>query len=240
MHADPQPPLDESPEAVASRHRHTWLFLGGVVVVAALLLALYNWITEPPPPPGSGEKLSARAIAAVMKPLVGRLEAVNASGKAVFAGLAVTVAEGEMVTTCNNLPVGGALEVVFHDGSSHAESARVNRNANVCTLKVTTTGRTTAKLRGGEPVNGERVYVVQMQDAKGTPALVETKVTNPIADVNGMMFGIEAKETFAPGAAVFDTQGRLAGIITFPHQLGDLNVAYSTSRIEKARAPLKR
>lgn len=240
MQGDPQNREDDSPEAIASRHRRTWLFLGGVVVVVVVLLGLYSWITEPPPAPGTGEKLSARAIAAVMKPLVGRLQAVNASGKPVFAGLAVTIAEGEMVTTCNNLPVGGALEVVMHDGSSHAESARVNRNANVCALKVTTTGRTTAKVRAGDPVNGERVYVVQMKDAKGTPALVETKVTNPISDVNGMMFGIESKETFAPGAAVFDTQGRLAGIITFPHQLGDVNVAYGTSRIEKARGPQRK
>jgi|KBSSwiStaDraftv2_1062776.scaffolds.fasta_scaffold59235_4 hypothetical protein len=239
MHDDPQAPLDDSPQAVAGRHRRTWMFLGGVVVAVVVLVGLYSWITEPPPAPGSGEKLSAREIAAVMKPLVGRLEAVNATGKAVFAGMAVTVAEGEMVTTCNNLPVGGALEVVFHDGASHAESTRVSRAANVCTLKVTTTGRTTAKVRGGDPGNGERVYVVQMKDAKGTPALVETRVTNLISDVNGMMFGIESKETFAPGAAVFDTQGRLAGIINFPHQLGNLNVAYSTSRIEKARSQRK-
>ena len=115
----------------------------------------------------------------------------------------------------------------------------MSRAANVCILKVTTTGRTTAKVRGGDPGNGERVYVVQMKDAKGTPALVETRVTNLISDVNGMMFGIESKETFAPGAAVFDTQGRLAGIINFPHQLGNLNVAYSTSRIEKARSQRK-
>jgi hypothetical protein len=239
MHDDPQAPLDDSPQAVAARHRRTWMFLGGVVVAVVVLVGLYSWITEPPPAPGSGEKLKAREIAAVMKPLVGRLEAVNASGKAVFAGMAVTVAEGEMVTTCNNLPVGGALEVVFHDGASHAESTRVNRAANVCILKVTTTGRTTAKVRGGDPGNGERVYVVQMKDAKGTPALVETRVTNLISDVNGMMFGIESKETFAPGAAVFDTQGRLAGIINFPHQLGDVNVAYSSSRIEKARSQRK-
>jgi hypothetical protein len=235
MQDDPQVPLDDSPQAVASRHRRTWMFLGGVVVAIVVLVGLYSWITEPPPEPGSGEKLGAKAIAAVMKPLVGQLQAVNASGKAQFAGLAVTVADGEMVTTCNNLPVGGALEVVFHDGASHAESARVNRNANVCTLKVTTTGRTTAKMRPGDTNNGEKVYVVQFKDAK-TPVLVETRVTNPIGDVNGTMFGIESKETFAPGAAVFDTQGRLAGIINYPHQLGDFNLVYATSRIEKAKA----
>jgi hypothetical protein len=86
MHDDPQAPLDDSPQAVAARHRRTWMFLGGVVVAVVVLVGLYSWITEPPPAPGSGEKLSAREIAAVMKPLVGRLEAVNASGKAVFAG----------------------------------------------------------------------------------------------------------------------------------------------------------
>jgi hypothetical protein len=35
---------------------------------------------------------------------------------------------------------------------------------------------------------------------------------------------------------VFDTQGRLVGLITVPHPLGDITVAYATSRIEAARA----
>lgn len=236
MHGDPNP-LDDSPHAVAQRHRQTWFILGGVVVAVAALLAMYQWLNQPPPLPGTGEKLSGRQVAAVAKPLVGRLQSVNAGGQSQFAGFAVTTADGEMVTTCHNLIAGGALEILFHDGSSHAESARVNRAVDVCVLKVTTTGRTTAKLRADDPAGGERIYVVHMKAANSAPELVETRVTNPIAEPNGMMFGIESKESFVTGAAVFDSQGRLAGIVTTPHTLGDANIAYSATRIAKARAP---
>jgi hypothetical protein len=51
-----------------------------------------------------------------------------------------------------------------------------------------------------------------------------------------MMFGIDSKEAFTTGAAVFDTQGRLVGIVTAPHTLGDFPAAYSASRIAKAKA----
>jgi hypothetical protein len=235
MQDEPQIP-DDSPQAVARRHRVTWLVLAAVIGGVAALLATYKWLTEPAPPPGSGEKLSAREVAAVAQPLVGRLQAVNASGKPQFAGFAVTIADGEMVTTCHNLPVGGALEVQFPDGSSHAESARVNRSLDICALKVVTTGRTSAKLRGADPAGGERIYVVHVKALNAAPELVETRVANPIADANGMMFGIDSRETFTTGAAVFDTQGRLVGIVTAPHTLGDFPAAYSASRIAKAKA----
>ena len=235
MEGDAENPHDDSPEAIARRHRQTWVLLGGVVAVVAVLLLAYNWFTEPPPPPGSGEKLSSRQVAAVAQPLIGRLQAVDASGKAQFAGYAVTTAEGEMITTCQNLRAGGALEVVFHDGSSHAESARVNRQLDICVLKVTTTGRTSAKLRGGDPGSGERIYVVHQKALNTSPELVETRVANPISEPNGMMFGIDSKESFTTGAAVFDTQGRLVGIVTAPHNLGVFPAAYSASRIERAR-----
>jgi hypothetical protein len=235
MHGDPNTPLDDSPQAVARRHRQTWLALAGVVVAVLALVAIYHWFTRPAPLPGTGETLTARQVAAVAKPLVARLETVNASGKPQFAGFAVTTAEGEMLTTCHNLVAGRTLQVVFHDGSSRAESARANRAANICVLKVATTGRTSARLRGDDPAGGERIYVVQVKAADTAPELVETRVANPIAEANGMMFGIDSKESFTTGAAVFDTQGRLVGIVSAPHTLGDFPLAYSATRIAKAR-----
>ena len=236
MHGDPNTPLDDSPQAVAHRHRQTWWMLAGVVVVVVVLLLLYRWFNQPPPLPGTGETLSARQVAAVAKPLVARLQTLNPGGQAQFAGFAVTTADGEMVTTCHNLISGRTLQVVFPDGASHAESARGNRAANLCVLKVTTTGRTSAKLRADDPASGERIYVVQAKAVNTAPELVETRVANPISEANGMMFGIDSKETFTTGAAVFDTQGRLVGIISAPHTLGNFPLAYSATRIAKARA----
>ena len=235
MEGDPQAPLDDSPEAIAARHRKTWLALAGVVAVVAALLALYSFFSRPPPAPGSGRDLSASQIADVMAPLVGRLESIGVTGQPQFAGFAVTTAPGEMATTCHSLPPGGQLEVHFQDGKSRAESARVNRALDVCLLKVATTGRETARLRAGDPVSGETLYVVALDDVKLSPYLVEARMTSLISEPNGLAIQLDARREFASGAPVFDTQGRLVGIITNPHRFGDFVAALAISRIEKVR-----
>lgn len=235
MEGDPQPPVDDSPQAVTARHRQTWLLLAGVIVVVALLLALYNWLERPAPLPASGETLSRSQLTAAMTPWVGRLQSVGVSGTAKFVGLAVTIGEGEMVTTCHSLPPGGELQVIFADGTTHAESTRINRALDVCLLKVRTTGPTSAKVRGAELANNEKVYVVSIADPKAPMKLVETRMLNPITDVAGTALKLDTKETFASGAPVFDSQGRLVGMITVPHPFGDITVALASSRIEAAR-----
>ena len=233
MDGDSQQPSEDSPEAIAARHRQTWFLLGGVVGGVLLLLFLYHWFTQPPPEPGTGATLSSRQIADVAKPLVGNLRSFAIGGQPQTAGMAVTLAEGEMVTTCHNLPRAGPLEVAFHDGTSKAEPARLNRELDVCLLRVKTTGRTSAKLRSGDATSGEKVYVAVMD--KGPPRLVETRVASLVSEPSGTALRLESREGFATGAAVFDRQGRLAGIVTAPHTLGDVTLAYSSSRIEKAR-----
>ena len=228
-------PIDETPAAIAARHRKTWTLLGGVVLAVAVLIVLYNFITRPAPLPGTGETLSARQVNDVMVPLIARLQTATIKGEAQFAGLAVTTAEGEMATTCHSLPPSGPLQVIFADGTSRAESARLNRALDVCLLKVKTTGSHAAKLRIGEPANGEKVYAVFIEDAKAPAKLIETRVVNLISDPNGIAFKLDTKKTLATGAAVFDTQGRLAGIVTDPHPYGADTVALSASRIAKAR-----
>jgi len=236
MEDDPDKPLLDSPEAVAARHRKTYLTLGAVVGILLLLLAAYHFATRPAPLPGTGENLSAAQLAEAVKPWVGRLEFIGASGKPQPVGFAVTIGNGEMVTTCHNLPRGGEMHVVFFDAPSKAEPARLNKALDVCQLRVTTTGPSAAKLRTGDPSPGEKVYVATtVPDLAGPAKLVETRVTNPISDPNGMGFGIESKENFPTGAAVFDQQGRVAGIINTPHTYGDFTMAYGASRIEAAR-----
>ena len=232
---EPEPTLDDSPAAVAARHRKTWTILGGVVLAVAVLIAAYSFLTRPAPLPGTGETLSARQVNDLMVPIVARLQAATITGEMRFAGLAVTTAEGEMVTTCHSLPSSGPLQVIFADGTSRAESARLDRSLDVCLLRVQTTGRHAAKVRAGDPANGEKVYVVFLEDLKSPAKLIEARVENLISDANGISFRLDTKKALATGAAVFDTQGRLAGIITDPNPHGAETVALSASCIAKAR-----
>ena len=239
METDPDKTIIESSDSVElarARHRKTYLALAGVVGVLLLLLGAYHFMTRPSPQPGTGENLSASQLAAAVKPWIGRLEFIGASGKPQAVGLAVTIGNGEMVTTCHNMPRGGELHVVFFDAPSKAESARLNKELDVCQLRVKTTGPTSAKLRAGDPATGETVYVATDVPAGDAPAkLVETRVANPIAAPGGMAFGLESKEGFPTGAPVFDRQGRVAGIINAPHTFGDFTMAYGSSRIASAR-----
>ena len=56
-----------------------------------------------------------------------------------------------------------------------------------------------------------------------------------IADANGTAFKLDTKKQLATGAAVFDTQGRVVGIVTDSPAYGGDVVALSASRIAKAR-----
>ena len=221
--------LDDSPQAVAARHRQTWLMLGSVVGVIVVLVAIYMFITRPAPAPGSGENLSAHQLAEAAKQWVGRLEVIDASGKPKPVALAVTIGQGDMVTTCHTLPRGGDMHVVFFDAPSKAETMRLNREIDVCQLRVKSTGPTTPKLRAGDPAPGEKVYVTVITDP-ANPSFVETKVGKSLSDPSGTAFTLDTKEKFAVGAAVFDRQGRVAGIVN-----REGNVAWSASRIESAR-----
>jgi hypothetical protein len=229
MEGDPQEELPDSPQAIAARHRQTWLMLGSVVGVLAVLVGLYMFFTRPAPLPGTGENLSAHQLAEAAKAWVGRLETIDASGKPRPVALAVTIGQGEMVTTCHTLPRGGDMHVVFFDAPSKAETLRLNREIDVCQLRVKSTGPTAAKLRGGDPAPGEKVYVTSIGDP-ANPTFVETSVGKSLSDASGTAFTLEAKEKFAVGAAVFDRQGRVAGIVN-----REGNVAWSASRIESAR-----
>ena len=84
-------------------------------------------------------------------------------------------------------------------------------------------------LDGGDPAAGEKVYVAVM-DRAGAPRLVDTRVAKIVQDPNGTAFTLEAKDKFTTGAAVFDTQGRLVGLVN-----RDGNAAWSATRIESAR-----
>jgi S1-C subfamily serine protease len=239
MHGDPTEPLDDSAQAVAARHRKSWLTLGAIVGAVVVLIGLYVLVSRPDPEPGTGATLSARRITEVMAPLVGRLQAFVVSGEARPAGMAVTSAEGEMVTTCHNLPKGGPLQVVFRDGTSKAESARVNRPLDICVLKVATTGRTAAKLRAGDPVDGEKVYAAFLDARDGPARLIETRVKRVIQDPNGTAFQLDTTEPLVSGTPIVDTQGRVVGLVTLIHRYGDGMYALSSTRIATAREAKK-
>ena len=230
----------ETPEQAAARRRKPWITIGAMGAGVVALLALYVLFTRPPPEPGTGVTLSAKRIFDVMAPVVGRVQTRLASGDLKDSGLAVTLANGQMATTCHNIPRGSMLRVVFRDGTSVGDIALADESSDICVLKVKTTGSSSAKLRVGDPAVGEKVYAAFVGADSGTGHLSEGHVTGTILEPAGTVLQLDFTEPLATGTPIVDTQGRVAGIAVMPHRYGAGNVAFSASRISRVRDSAKR
>lgn len=240
---DPDDRIDfsaETPEQAAARRRRPWITIGAMALGVFVLVALYLFFTRPPPEPGTGVTLSAKRIFEVMAPVVGRVQTRVASGAIRDSGLAVTLAEGQMVTTCHDIPRGSMLRVLFRDGASVGDIARADESSDICMLNVKTTGKSSAKLRAGDPATGESVYAAFVGADSGAGHLAEGHVTGTILEPAGTVLQLDFTEPLATGTPIVDTQGRVVGIATMPHRYGAGNVALSSSRIAKARDAARR
>lgn len=231
---------EETPEQAAARRRRPWITMGAMAAAVFLLVALYVILTRPDAQPGTGVNLSAKRIFEVMAPVVGRVQTRVASGAITDSGLAVTLANGQMATTCHNIPRGSMLRVVFQDGTSVGDVARADESSDVCILNVKTTGSHSAKLRVGDPAAGEKVYAAFAGADKGAGHLAEGHVTGSMVEPAGTVLQLDFAEPLATGTPIVDTQGRVVGIATIPHRYGPGNVALAASRISKAREAAKR
>ncbi len=157
------------------------------------------------------------------------------SGEVKPAGVAVASGEGEMITTCHNLPAGSQLSVLLPTGMGKAELTRANEELDVCTLKVKDIGTAFVKTRGAEPGPGEKIYAVVAEGSRPNE-LKEARVTKAIADPKGVVLELSVPGPFPTGTPVIDSQGRLVGLVTTPHKFGEgLNVALGSARIAQAK-----
>lgn len=231
---------EETAEQAAARRRRPWITIGAMVGGVFVLLAIYIFLTRPDAQPGTGATLSAKRIFEVMAPVVGRVQTRVANGSINDSGLAVTLADGQMVTTCHNIPRGSMLRVVFRDGTSVGDLARADESSDICVLNVKTTGSSSARLRVGDPAAGEKVYAAFVGADSGTGHLAEGHVTGTMLEPAGTVLQLDFNEPLATGTPIVDTQGRVVGIATLPHRYGPGNVALASSRISKAREAAKR
>lgn len=212
-----------------------------VVAIAAALVAVAAGIGAyfmfgAPDRPAAAPPPTAAQLLESTTPFVGRLQVALMSGEVKLAGVAIASAQGEMITTCHNLPAGAQLTVVLQTGEAKAELARANEDLDVCALNVKDVAGSFVKVRGADPRAGEKVYVV-VAEASRPVLMKEARVARAIADPKGVVLELNVPGPFPTGSPVIDSTGRLAGIVTTPHAFGEgLTVALGPERIAKARA----
>ena len=223
------------PKRAAKKGRRSTVIAASVVALIAVAGAGYYVFLGPS---GSGERqgekaLSPQEIVRAVAPHLGRVQGALMSGEMRDLGTAVATSENEMVTTCRGMAAGMVLTVRSGELTSKAELARSSEGLDICTLTVKGAGAG-IKIRPGAPGPQEKIQAIFV-NANGQPEARQVSVARAIKEATGAAYELKAGVPLPNGAAAFDSQARLVGIVVTPHSFGEgLVVALGAARIAQA------
>jgi len=208
-----------------------WKLVGIGAGVLAGAIALYLFTRPPPPPPPS----KADAILASASASVGRVQNLDVSGRRDAAGIATTIDENVMITTCHGIRAGAQLLINNGAASIPARVSLADQELDLCKLSVDS-GRTALK-PAPMPKPGDKVYALGSKaggEFTVTEGTVKGLVDTPMGKVIEITIPIPA---FASGGPLLDVYGKLVGITTAPHAFGaGRNIALPASWIAEMRS----
>ena len=209
-----------------------------LVVVLAAAGAGYYFLARPgkapAPQAAQGGALGPQEILQEVAPHLGRVQGALMSGEVRNLGTAVAVGENEMVTTCRGIAAGMQLSVTLGEFKSKAEVARANEDLDICTLTVKGAGAG-IKMRQGVPAAREKIQAVFL-GPDGPAQARQVSVVRALDDPKGPAVEVKAAAALPNGAALFDEQARLVGIVVTPHALGEgIVAALGVGRIAQSR-----
>jgi hypothetical protein len=181
-------------------------------VVAALAGAGFAaWHFLRAEPSLQAEAVAPEKIAQSAAPAVGRIERLQVSGASRADGVAFSIAEGLMVTSCAGMAPGTQLIVTLLGRRVPASVRSHDSASGLCQLDAPDTGSWPLAFTGHAPRVGDRVFSAHV-DAKGAVALRDGKVTK--VTTTGAVTTLET--SFATvggiGAPLFDAQARVVAV----------------------------
>lgn len=205
---------DDSLKAPARRSsRGIWLAFFGVLVLGGV--AAGAWLLQPPPPPPPGS-LSLEQLTHSASQAMARVESVDMSGKATRIGLAFSIHEGVVATSCEGINPMSQLSLQMIRRSVPVKVAQVDEKLGVCKLAAKDVGSWPLEATTADPSPGDTVYATKM-NAVGEVSLVEAKVKRVVSSERGKT--IEISVAVLPerqGGPVLDSRGRLVGVQILP------------------------
>lgn len=151
---------------------------------------------------------------------VGRVEAIDMTGKAVATGIAFTIDTGLMATTCDGLAPGMQIVVVIGTRPAPARIAMVDEAMGLCKLAVEGAGSWPLATGGPALRAGDRVFAAGV-NAAGEVELVEGTVKRVAPE--GARRIVEVSIAVAPGTGgrpLLDTGGRVVAAALAPQPGG--------------------
>ena len=166
-----------------------------------------------------------------------RINVANSAGAPVASGSGVVIGPGAVITNCHVALRGDALEVKL-GGVSYSASVEVaNEERDLCLLNVAGLRAPAVSLGSIDSLRvGQRVYAV------GAPQGLDLTISDGIVSGLREMQGGKMIQTTAPvspgssGGGLFDTSGRMVGVVTFQNKVGqNLNFAVPADWVGEMR-----
>jgi serine protease Do len=195
--------------------------------------------------PGVGAKaagaadgtLSGEALYAKLAPSVGRVIILGPDGEQVGGGSGVAIGPDAMITNCHVAKAGARLQVKINQGSHDATIVTADEEHDLCLLQVSGMSARAVEIGSSSNVKtGQKVL------ALGAPRGLDLTMSDGIVSSLRNFDGATIIQTTAPvspgssGGGLFDTSGRLVGIITFQMVNGqNLNFAAPSDWISSMR-----
>ncbi|MBL0141128.1 MAG: DnaJ domain-containing protein [Betaproteobacteria bacterium] len=187
------------------------------VLTALVALAAYLYLGRGAPSLPAGR--TVQEIESDVVNSVGRVQSIDLSGTATATGLAFTIANGVMATTCEGLAPGAQIVVTIGKRTVPARIAMADEGLGLCKLAVDGAGSWPLRVGGTEPKVGDKVYAADVNSA-GDVVLTEGFVKHIAAEsqVRIVDAGFPAASGNG-GRPLLDNQGRVVAVAT-ASQLG--------------------
>jgi hypothetical protein len=186
----------------------------------------------PPPPPPAPKKRTAAEVLALALPTVASIVAYDISGKPQPVGSGVVIAPDGIVTTCHALPPSATIVAKIGNDQIPANLVIYDEDLNLCRLSVGRLATTPLAAGPDEAKAGDAVYAVAQHKA-GEISVVEGTVRN-VRTTPGRLLELSMPvSASASGGALFDTYGRLVGVLT--SKSAGTNAAVPASAVAQMR-----
>jgi serine protease Do len=190
---------------------------------------------EPAPTPSAPAPSApngAEEVFSAVSPSVARIQTFDASGRMLGQGSGVATGNSIVITNCH-VVTGAARLSVKVAGTVHDGVVQIaDRQLDLCSLRVAGLEASPVAIATNEVRVGQHVYAI------GAPQGLELTLSEGIvSSLRGTTKGtiIQTTAPVSPGSSgggLFDTNGKLVGIVTFQHKTGqNLNFALPASWI---------